>query len=695
MGNHLLPFRTEKLSPLAPMVLQLWESRSSPNFSKPRTDDRGFFFILVLPMFRNNILFLALSFLTCASLLAQEEDVPKPVLDTSRILREYQLNSITKKADSVLFDTTMQEFHTYNPIYKYSFSNEFLGNTGQAFQSNDINLRTAYSPFIFNKPFDPYFHNPFNISHFNTRKPFTQIEYVSFGSKNKSEQVIKALHTQNVNKYTNFGILYDLIASKGIYLYQGTKTNRISFFGSYDKNAYSVYGSINLNSLTQKENGGLIDIPQFEKHLAKDPISYGMLLDNAESTTKKNTVFFTQTLDILKKSRDTSSLKKKEETLFHLNHTFSYSKYYKIYNDQISNTDTLDFYANNYYLINSAYDSAFTQIVGNSFQISGDQYKFLPGFIAGIKHQYQRFGYLAPFQTHIMIDTILVDTIIAGKKSSAYNNLSIFFSILDNGSGRFHYNASAEYFFAGYRQNDIISDFLLSYSSKSRKSSITVSANFYLTEPDFFLKTYSSSHFLWSNQFSKMTNTGAKIALERNTGRFRVSARLNLLGNFIYLDTMAIPVVEDKSILLSCISLEKRFKWKGFNQINKILIQKSNNDAAIQIPLLAYQNTSYYENAFFKEALKFQIGFDFYYNTSYYADAFMPATGMFYRQNKREVGNYPFLDAFLNWKIRRTRFFLKYTNSLSGIAGYNYFTTYGYPMNSPALKFGLSWTFYD
>jgi hypothetical protein len=108
-----------------------------------------------------------------------------------------------------------------------------------------------------------------------------------------------------------------------------------------------------------------------------------------------------------------------------------------------------------------------------------------------------------------------------------------------------------------------------------------------------------------------------------------------------------------------------------------------------------YGNTSYYENAFFKGVLKFQLGFDFYINSAYYADAWMPATGLFYRQNISKVGEYPFLDGFLNWKIKRTRFFIKYTNALAGIAGYNYFTTYGYPMNPGSLKFGLSWTFYD
>ena len=44
-GTHLLPFRTEKLSPSAPMVLRKWESRSLPflRHNKPVTHSHGLF----------------------------------------------------------------------------------------------------------------------------------------------------------------------------------------------------------------------------------------------------------------------------------------------------------------------------------------------------------------------------------------------------------------------------------------------------------------------------------------------------------------------------------------------------------------------------------------------------------------------------------------------------------------------------
>jgi len=630
------------------------------------------------------------------TLFAQEESSSDAQPDTSVIIKAFRLNPLTRQADTVVFDTTMQEFYVYNHIYKNSFSNSFLGNNGQAYQSNDFLIRNTYSPFVFEKPFLAYLHSPFSINHFNTRKPFTRVEYVTFGSRDISEQVIGAIHSQNFNEYTNFGLKYDLVASRGIYLNQGTKANRFTFFGSYDKDAYSIYGSISLNKLSQEENGGLIDIPQFEEHIAADAIAYRMYLEDAGSKLKKNVFFITQTLDIQENIKGADSLKMQSNvTPFHVNHTLSLTRFVKTYDDVIPFPGELNFYTNNYYQINEARDSAYSTILENSFQISGDKYKFLPGFIAGIKHQYQTFGYRFPSYTHYMRDTIQVDTIMAADRSTNYHNIAIYASILDVEMDRFKYLATIEYYLTGFRQNDLMTDITFRYSTSNNKSEIIAGASLQITEPDFFLKRYNSSHFQWDNDLFKISNTGAKIAFSRNNKMFYLQAGLNILGNYVYLDTLALPALSAKSIILASLHLEKKFSWKGFNMINKLMIQSTNPEDIINVPLVAFGNTTYYENAFFKKVLKVQLGFDFYYHTTCYADAFMPATGMFFRQEDRKIGDFPFLDAFLNWKIKRTRFFLKYTNTLAGITGYNYFTAYGYPMNERGLRFGLSWTFYD
>jgi hypothetical protein len=73
----------------------------------------------------------------------------------------------------------------------------------------------------------------------------------------------------------------------------------------------------------------------------------------------------------------------------------------------------------------------------------------------------------------------------------------------------------------------------------------------------------------------------------------------------------------------------------------------------------------------------------------------MPATGRFYRQNKTLNGSYPYLNAFLNIKLKRTRAFIMFDHLNSGMMGYDYFMIPSNPMNIRMFKYGIAWTFYD
>jgi hypothetical protein len=105
--------------------------------------------------------------------------------------------------------------------------------------------------------------------------------------------------------------------------------------------------------------------------------------------------------------------------------------------------------------------------------------------------------------------------------------------------------------------------------------------------------------------------------------------------------------------------------------------------------------TVYYTQPLFKGAALLQPGLNFYYNTSYYADAYMPALRSYYLQDKKEIGNYVYMDVFINVKIQRARVFVIYTNWGSFFEGRNYYSTPKYPMQDAAFKFGVSWRFHD
>jgi len=95
--------------------------------------------------------------------------------------------------------------------------------------------------------------------------------------------------------------------------------------------------------------------------------------------------------------------------------------------------------------------------------------------------------------------------------------------------------------------------------------------------------------------------------------------------------------------------------------------------------------------------LGFQLGAEGIYYSSYKASSYMPATGSYYLQNELETGNYPYVNAFINLKLKRTRFFLSFehVNQGLGFMSDNYRYVPGYQMPVRMFKYGIAWTFYN
>ena len=451
----------------------------------------------------NNTLYITLfiSLISVKGVASQERD-------TSAIIYAVNLKSTNYLIQDASMDTSLFQTHFYNPADKGNISVTFLGNTGQAFINNNFFSRNNDQPFIFHKAYDEYFHTPFNTLHFNTKKPFTELRYVSSGTRANSEQVLNAIHTQNVNQYTNFGIKYDAISSRGIYLNQDSRVNFLTLFGSYDKENYSIYISIHNNKFVYEESGGLNDINKFIEHKVNDPLVYDMKFADANSTGKNTTFFFTQTYKNYASKNDSlefANILPKGMAIFH---TFNYSRYYRSYDDVISTGDTVKYYENNFYGINSAKDSVFMHLVENSVRFSITETKKRMSLLVGAKHQFQEYDFLHPYWSFNSSDNEPTDTIISVISGKKYYNLSVTGNIGLNIPG-FKTDLNAEYFFAGYRQHDLSANILLNKIYKDHKTGIALGGSFNLYEPDFLLKNYGSSHFIWKNDLKKTVNINA------------------------------------------------------------------------------------------------------------------------------------------------------------------------------------------
>lgn len=608
--------------------------------------------------------------------------------DSGVVIRTYKIDPVTMSSYETELDTSFETVFRYNPIEYQSFSNTFLGNSGQAAITNDFYNRKNNQAFFFSDALEMYMYNPFNIHHFNTRKPFTEIKYLSSGNRDNSEQIISILHTQNVDEYLNIGLFYDLIASKGMYLDQNIGANRINLFGSYNKNSYSIYSSFHYNGQKAQENGGLYDVPSFVNQDA-DALNFRMNLDDANSRFRNLNFFFTQKINLSEIVNDSLTKTRLDKFAFH--HTLNYDRRHRIYTDNISSLDSLNYYQDQFYLINDVVDSAFYQNLSNRFDLSVNLINESQELRVYMKHEFKKFAYAYPTDVSYDMEEVIVDTVIRAYKKDTYNDISIGGQLIGK-MKTWSYTLDGQLFLTGYNIGDIFTEanFVKSFPGKAK---VSLNGKISSLNPSYFLNQYGSAHIAWDNNFRKTESTKIALLYSRVD---KISARISvsLFNDFVYLDTLALPSQLEQELMVVGFFLDKSFKWGPFHHKHELLLQKSTHDA-ISLPLVSYANRSWLQGDLFQNNLKFQIGGELYYFTEYYGDAFMAATGSFYRQNDDKIGNYPFIKGFLNVKIKRLRFSIQYTNALAGLIDANYFMAYSYPNFNGSIKFGLAWIFYD
>ena len=135
--------------------------------------------------------------------------------------------------------------------------------------------------------------------------------------------------------------------------------------------------------------------------------------------------------------------------------------------------------------------------------------------------------------------------------------------------------------------------------------------------------------------------------------------------------------------------LDQKLRLGILHWDNRVTYQKTSDDYILPIPQLAIYSNLYLK---FKVAtLYVQLGVDCDYYTKYYAPNYQPATASFANQHETKLGNYPFMNAYANMKLSKTRFYVMFSHFNQGmIGGDNYFSLPNYPLNPRRFQIGLS-----
>lgn len=382
-------------------------------------------------------------------------------------------------------------------------------------------------------------------------------------------------------------------------------------------------------------------------------------------------------------------------------HTMELDNYQRIY--QAYSTPA-DFYANDYevaekYSGDSIYDKTKMFNLKNTFAIS-----LLEGF-----NKWAKAG-MKLFATHELRHFTLPGALT----TATYNehNISLGAQLIKTQGSTLHYNALGELYVVGEDAGNLKVDASADLNFRLFGDTVTLAASgfFHRLNPSFYYRHYHSRHFWWDNSMDatihtriqglfgyRKTRTTLRVAIDEIKNMAYFGQSYTTTADFNRTATLVASRQETDAINLITASLSQDFTLGPLNWENVITYQKSSNKSVLPVPTLNVYSNLYLRFKIAK-VLKCDLGADVRYFTKYYAPDYSPAIGQYTVQEgeqKVEIGNYPLINAYLNFHLKHTRFFIMMSHVNSGSGKANYFFAPHYPLNQSILRFGLSWNFFN
>lgn len=632
-----------------------------------------------------------LLFLITSGLYSQEKESLKP-----RIIKQWRLSTDFTEEVVIPFDTVFSLFNRYRITDKYSSVNAYPGNYGLPFYQIRFFDRINDHDRFFCYYYYPLMYLSERTVFMNTQVPFTELVWTFGGPRNIAEQTFRVRHSQNINRFLNFGLIYDIIYSLGQYSYQRSDDKNFTFYTSYTGEKYKLYFSAGINNLTSYENGGIKDNSQLAQFETRDVAVNLGGLNTANSILKNRSLLLVQRYTPGRKSTSQpDSSGKKNTQSFRLSGTFSHiivlETNRRTYSDNSPGSGFYDTVFIDQYI---TFDSLSSRSLKNTlrFDFTTDtSRKFRLGGGFGIRNELFRYSQIIP--TH---DLDKADTAV-WKRS---NNVLVGRLYNDIGE-KFRWIATGELFLNGYRSGDfnIIGEIAKSFDLKNGRASWIITGGFTSYQPSFWYGQWGSNHFEWQNNLNKEFRIDIGTNLSYPARKTEIKFNYAIIDNYTDFGYDALPSQHTGGLSVGALTITKELRAWKFHLANDIILQQSSNPDVLDLPLIALRTAGYFEHLFFFKStngrLNTQIGIDLTYHTRYHPYSYMPSTGRFYRQNQVSTGNYPFLNVFLNIKLKRTRMFLMFDHVNSGLTGYDYFLIPSYPLNIRMFRYGIAWTFYD
>lgn len=566
--------------------------------------------------------------------------------------------------------------HRYHPHLAVSPVRNDLGNIGSADHQVLFNFDRPFG-FRFTGSRGLYLQRVHERSILLSDKAFSNVYYAN--GQNQENQLLVDF-ARAFGKSIQAGFHFGRISSRGFYANQENKVTDFSLYAAFTSKANRYRGRVifDWQDIDVKENGGLLNDSIFEQNITSGRAFIPTNLSVASNHRVGFDIGIEQQLALPRLwAADSSYYSKRYIPV--IEHSFGVEKHAHIYADVPNGNG---FYPSVFRDSLVTRDSTALLGVANVFRLrimtndsaTNKEAGVLEDAFVGIGHRYDQVNF----------DSTSLNSV---------HNVHLEFGAGGNILGKLRWWASDRFMLAGRNvlDNRIEGGMRLTIGS----SALTADVVYNAFRPDFITERYVSNHFMVSNEFGKTNHLSTGVQFRQIRFRSSIEARYHLFQNLVVFGTDRLPYQSAAVNQLVVVRAKQKIGLRWFHVDLDAAVQFILSGDEIRVPMALGRGMVYYQNDVFKRKLRVQIGYEVSYASSYFANAYNPAMSVFHLQNDRQVGNYPFMDFFLNIRIKTFQGFFKMEHWNAGLMGYSYYHVPHYPVNDMAWKFGVRWAFLD
>ncbi len=280
----------------------------------------------------------------------------------------------------------------------------------------------------------------------------------------------------------------------------------------------------------------------------------------------------------------------------------------------------------------------------------------------------------------------------------------------------FHYRVGAEFWAIGPMAGDLEVTGKADLNFRLGRDTVRLEANAFFKNisPAFYFTHFHSQPHFWDLDLSKETRTRieGKLTIDRTHTSLRFG--MENISKYTHFASVLTPNYANDgttvtsyghdvavrqqpgSIQVLSATLRQNLKLGIFHWDNEVTWQTSTNQDVLPLPTISLYTNPYIVFHIAK-VLRVELGVDMRYFTRYYAPDYAPFLQQYAVQDvaqpRVKVGNYPVLNGYANFALKRVRGYVNVTHFNEGTG--NYFWAPHYPMDPLSIHFGISWNFYN